>query len=138
MPARDIYHDNVKQALSKDGWTITDDPLHLKWGAKDMYVDLGVEKLIAAEKAGRKIGVEVKSFTGHSEMQDLENAIGQYIIYEDVMKQVQPDRELYLAIPDEIYHDLFEEPIGQLILANHQVHLLVFEPDKEVIVQWIP
>jgi hypothetical protein len=39
MPARDIYHDAVKNALVKEGWIITDDPLHLKWGHKDMYVD---------------------------------------------------------------------------------------------------
>jgi hypothetical protein len=77
MPARDIYHDAVKNALIKDGWTITDDPLHLRWGLKDLYVDLGAEKLFAAEKEGRKIAVEVKSFIGASEIYDLENALGQ-------------------------------------------------------------
>jgi hypothetical protein len=136
MPARDIYHDVVKQALEKDGWVITDDPLHLKWGAKDMYVDLGAEQLIAAEKSGQKIGVEVKSFTGRSEMLDLEQALGQYVIYEDVLHQVQPDRLLYLAIPEEVYYDLFEEPIGQLLIATRHIRLLVFEPEQEVLLQW--
>ena len=84
MPARDRYHDQVKNALIKDGWTITDDPLHVKWGKKDMYVDLGAEQLLAAEKDQRKIAVEVKSFLGHSEMADLEQAIGQYTVYHDV------------------------------------------------------
>ncbi len=32
MPARDKVHDIVKNALIKDGWTITDDPLTLKFG----------------------------------------------------------------------------------------------------------
>lgn len=50
MPAQDIFHDSVKNALIKDGWTITDDPLYLDYGGIDMYVDLGAEKLIAAEK----------------------------------------------------------------------------------------
>ncbi len=27
MPARDIYHDTVRNALEKDGWTITHDPV---------------------------------------------------------------------------------------------------------------
>ncbi|WP_442940536.1 element excision factor XisH family protein [Nostoc sp.] len=27
MPARDIYYNNVKNALIKDKWTITHDPL---------------------------------------------------------------------------------------------------------------
>jgi hypothetical protein len=50
MPARDIYHDAVKNALIKESWIITDDPLHLKWGQKDMYVDLGAKQLLAADK----------------------------------------------------------------------------------------
>jgi XisH protein len=62
MPARDRYHDHVKAALIKDGWIITHDPLRLHWGVKDMYVDLGAERLLAAEKGTRKIAVEVKSF----------------------------------------------------------------------------
>jgi hypothetical protein len=76
MPTRDRYHDQVKIALQHDGWIITHDPLKLKWGVKDMYVDLGAEQLIAAEKDLRKIAVEVKSFLGPSEMADLERAIG--------------------------------------------------------------
>lgn len=68
MPARDRYHDQVKNALIKEGWTITHDPLHVKWGTKDMYVDLGAEFLIAAEKDRFKIAVEVKSFVSQSEM----------------------------------------------------------------------
>jgi hypothetical protein len=30
MPAKDIYHEEVKNALIKDGWTITDDPYIIK------------------------------------------------------------------------------------------------------------
>ena len=43
MPARDMYHDAVRNALVKDGWTITHDPFRLSWGGRDMYVDLGAE-----------------------------------------------------------------------------------------------
>ena len=45
MPAKDIFHDNVVNALIQDGWNITNDPLKLQWGNKDLYVDLGAEKL---------------------------------------------------------------------------------------------
>ena len=55
MPAKDIYHDTVKNALIKDGWTITNDPLSLKIGKKDIYIDLAAEKLLVAEKKGQKI-----------------------------------------------------------------------------------
>jgi len=137
MPARDIYHNNVKNALIKNGWTITHDPLHLKWGAKDMYVDLGVEQLLGAEKEGCKIGVEIKSFTGHSEMEELEKAIGQYVLCHDVLEKIEPDRKLYLAVHEEIFADLFEEPIGKLLFENNRVQLIVFNPVKEVILKWI-
>lgn len=60
MPGKDIYHDCVKNALIKDGWKITDDPLSLKIGKKDIFIDLATEKLLAAEKQGKKIAVEVK------------------------------------------------------------------------------
>ena len=62
MPAKDIYHDSVRKALEKDDWIITDDPLTLKIGKKDIFIDLAAEKLLAAEKQGKKIAVEVKSF----------------------------------------------------------------------------
>jgi hypothetical protein len=138
MPARDRYHDHVKSALLKEGWTITHDPLRLKWGLKDMYVDLGAEQLLAAEKGTRRIAVEVKSFVGLSEMDDLEKAIGQYVVYHDVLLQVEPERDLYLAINEATFVNLFEEPIGKLLLDNRRVRLLVFDPQTEVIRQWIP
>lgn len=55
MPARDLYHDAVVNALIADGWEITHDPLSLSYGGKDLYVDLGAERAtIAAEKEGQK------------------------------------------------------------------------------------
>jgi hypothetical protein len=138
MPARDRYHDQVKNALIKDGWTITDDPLHVKWGKKDMYVDLGAEQLLAAEKGGRKIAVEVKSFLGHSEMADLERAVGQFIIYRRVLSRAEPDRALFLAIDEEVYDNLFKEPIGTLLLEDPSIQLIVFDPKTEIIRQWVP
>lgn len=138
MPAKDIYHDAVKQALIKDGWTITHDPLILKWGIKDLYVDLGAERLVAAEKEGRTIAVEVKSFVSQSEMADLENAIGQFILYHDIMARTEPNRVLYLAIRVAIFENIFEEPIGRILLENQRLRLVVFDPEAEVIVKWIP
>ncbi|MGK7933812.1 MAG: element excision factor XisH family protein, partial [Microcystaceae cyanobacterium] len=64
MPAKDIYHDSVKNALIKNGWRITDDPLSLKIGNKDLFIDIAAEKLLVAEKEEQKIAVEVKSFIG--------------------------------------------------------------------------
>lgn len=137
MPAKDIYHNVVITALEKDGWTITDDPLRLIIGNRSVYVDLGAEKLLAAEKEGRKIAVEIKSFLSRSPVNDLEEALGQYILYQDVMAYSEIDRTLYLAIRDEVYIDLFSEAIGQLLLEKKRFKLMVFDVKKEQILRWI-
>lgn len=136
MPARDIYHNAVKKALIKDGWTITHDPLRLQWGPKDMYVDLGAEQLLAAEKVGRKIAVEIKSFVGPSEIDDLKNALGQFVLYRTIMGKTEPDRELYLAVREAVFIELFEEPVGTLLLDVEHIGLIVFDPQGEEIVKW--
>ena len=137
MPAKDIYHDAVKNALVKDGWKITHDPLRLTWGGKDMYVDLGAERLLAAEKAGQQIAVEIKSFVGDSEMDDLEKALGQYVLYRAVLAEREPNRALYLAVPKDVL-DIFEQPLGKLLLKNNLAQIIGFDPQEEVILQWIP
>lgn len=73
--AKDIYHNNVRTALEKEGWLITDDPLTRTIGKRDLFVDLGAEKLLIAERQGQKIAVEVKSFINPSLVKDLENAL---------------------------------------------------------------
>lgn len=138
MPAKDIYHNVVVQALTKDRWTITDDPLRLQWGSRDLYVDLGAEQLLAAEKDSRKIAVEIKSFISASPVADLETALGQYILYQDILARLDPERILYLAIRQEVFLDLFTEPIGKVLLENNRLRLLVFDPEQGAIVQWIP
>ncbi len=104
MPARNVYHDTVIHALEADGWKITHDPLSLSYGGRDLFVDLGAEhRTLAAEKAGRKIAVEIKSFVGPSVLHDLEEAVGQYNIYRSLLDELEPDREPYLAVPKRVY-----------------------------------
>ncbi|MDQ2097517.1 MAG: element excision factor XisH family protein [Tychonema bourrellyi B0820] len=137
MPAKDIYYNNVRTALEKDGWTITNDPLPLKIGKRTLSVDLGAEKLFAAEKQGRKIAVKVKSLVSVSPVYDLEEAVGQYIVYEDILEQSEPERIIYLAIRAEVYGEIFSEPIGQVLLDKKRFKLIVFDSLKETIVRWI-
>ncbi len=138
MPAKDIYHTHARNALIKDGWTITHDPLNLKWGRKDMYADFGAEKLFAAEKEERKIAVEVKSFIGASIIKDLRDALGQYVLYHDILQRTEPDRILYLAVRQAIFSEIFEEPVGELLLQNHRLSIFVFDQRTEEVTQWIP
>lgn len=138
MPARDRFHDTVKTALVKDGWTVTHDPLRLRWGTRDLYVDLGAERLIAAEKGTAQIAVEIKSFLGPSEVDDLEKALGQYTLYAEVLRHLQPARQLYLAVSDSAFATIFEEPIGSLLVEAQRLRLVVFHPREEEVMRWIP
>jgi hypothetical protein len=81
MPSLDIYHDTVKRALQKEHWTITHDPFILQIGRQRLFADLGAERLISAERNQQKIAVEIKSFVGTSDVRDLEQALGQYMLY---------------------------------------------------------
>jgi len=117
---------------------ITPDPFKIEYGPKVLYADFGAEQVFAAEKHERKIVVEVKSFIGASVVADLEKALGQYILYADVLSDIEPDSIVYLAIREEIFATLFNEPLGQILLRKNRVNLLVFDPVEKEIRQWIP
>lgn len=57
MSARDIFHNLVRLALQKDGWTITHDLLSIDLADGQLQIDLGAERLIAAQKQDERITV---------------------------------------------------------------------------------
>jgi hypothetical protein len=134
--AKDIYHNTVKAALEKDGWIITNDPLTLKVGGRSAFIDLGADKLFAAEKEGQRIAVEVKSFISPSPVRDLEQALGQYIMYSQVLERQNLSRSLYLAISQSVFLDFFSEELPQLMIELNNLKLLIFDVDSEEIVKW--
>lgn len=137
MPAKDKFHEIVKAALIKDGWTITDDPLFIKFGGVEMYIDIGAEKLIGAEKNGRKIAVEVKSFIGISLTAEFQDALGQVLFYRVALAETHPDRVLYLAVPIDAYEAFFKLELPQMTLQTYQVRLIVYNELKGEIVEWL-
>lgn len=137
MPAKDLFHYKVVAALKKDGWTITADPYPLKLGEADLFVDLGAEKVFAAEKDGRKIAVEIKSFIGKSIIANVQDALGQFIMYQEVLQDKEPDRTLFLAVEEEIFENIFSEAIKNLLLNRLKFKMIIFNKDREEIVQWL-
>lgn len=89
MAVRDIFHEAVKHALVKDGWTITHDPLALSFGEIDLYIDLGAERVLSAERAGQRIAVEIKSFNGPSLVSNFHTALGQFLNYRLALDNVR-------------------------------------------------
>ena len=137
MPAKDIYHNAVKNALIKDGWTITADPYLIQYEDAGLYADLAAEKPIAAERQGQKIVVEIKSFVGRSLMYDFHAALGQYIVYRNLIQLTATEYTLYLAIDDVVYKEFFQRKSVQVVTHQNQLLLIVVEMEKEEIRQWI-
>jgi hypothetical protein len=138
VSARDIYHDTVKLALEKDGGQSLTILFHFKLARIVYPADLGAERLISAEKELRKIVVEVKSFVGQSDVKDLQQALGQYVLYRQILNEMKVERVLYLAISQPTFNSVFSIELGQVLLKNQIVKLIVFDDESEVIVQWIP
>ncbi len=137
MPAKDVYHDAVKNALIKDGWTITADPYKIKYKDAELFADLAVEKPIALEKDKWKIVVEVKSFLSPSPMRDFEVALGQYILYRNLISLTEPEYQVYLAIKDSVYENFFKRDSIKDIAKINQLLLIIIDMEKEEILEWI-
>lgn len=145
MAQRDSIHNAVKQALVKEGWEITDDPYVITYGERFLFVDLGAEEnqevvsnFIGAAHANLRIAVEIKELRGYSVIAELEQAIGQYVLYRLLLNRIEPERSVYLAIPEKAYRELFTEPIGELVISDLPLQLLVIDVEQAEVKKWIP
>ena len=138
MSRRDFDHDTVSRALQKDGWTITSDPLTLEYGGRNLYVDLAAEKPLLAEKNNQKIAVEIKGFQGISDVTEWERALGQFVFYRYLISLQEPERRLYLAMPQPVYDRFFSDARGVAFLQAQAIYIVTFDRDAEEIKQWLP
>lgn len=137
MPAKDIYHNIVKTALIKDGWTIIADPYTISYEDAELFADLAAEKPIAAQRNGNRIVVEIKSFISPSPMRDFEMALGQYILYRNLIALTEPEYQLYLAIKESIYTNFFTRKSISTVVEQNQLLLIVVDMEREEIIRWI-
>ncbi len=147
MAPRDVTHPFIKQALIKEGWEITDDPYVISYGERFLFIDLAARldtlngnkgRFIGARRGSRRIAIEIKESRSKSAIADLEQAIGQYVLYQILLKQVDPGRDLYLAIADRTYEEIFSEPIGELAIRELPLKLLIVDVEAVEVKQWIP
>jgi hypothetical protein len=134
--AKDRFHNAVRAALEKEGWTITADPYELSVGDVDFEIDLAAE-MLAAERASEKIAVEIKSFIGRSNVADFHTALGQFINYQFALEEADPQRILYLAVPRSIHSSFFQRRFVKSVIERTQIRLLIYDEQREVITQWL-
>lgn len=137
MSAKDIFHEIVKQALQNEHWIITHDPMRLEFGDIKFQVDLGAERLLAAERDTEKIAVEIKSFLRASAITDFYSALGQFLSYRLALESLEPDRLLYMAVPLDAYQTFFQLDFTKAAIKTYKILLIIYDIDNEVIVKWI-
>jgi hypothetical protein len=137
VSAKDIFHEIVKQALENEHWIITHDPMRLEFGDIKFQVDLGAERLLAAERDTEKIAVEIKSFLRASAITDFYSALGQFLSYRLALESLEPDRLLYMAVPLDAYQTFFQLDFTKAAIKSYKILLIVYDIDNEVIVKWI-
>jgi len=135
--ARDLFHQVVKDALTKDGWNITHDPFPVDYGDVQMQIDLGAERLLGATKDAETIAVEIKSFVNPSNISEFHTAVGQYLNYRRALRAQEPSRVLYLAVPSQTYDEFFRLRFIQEGVEEYQIYLLVYNVEDRSIVKWI-
>lgn len=137
--AKDKFHKEVCLAIEKEGWRITADPLYIKLGKIPIQIDLGAEKekIIGAEKEGLKIAVEIKTFGILSFISAFHEAIGQYIVYREALELINEERELYLAMPFDVFKTFGNEVLVKTVFEKNHFNILVYKPNNQEIVSWI-
>ncbi len=135
MPSFDRCHDQVMRALEKDGWRITEQQVLMKVGRRRVFIDLLATH--GANGSRQEIAlVEVKCFSDpQNTSQEIYTAIGQYILYRAMLRELELDIPLYLSIPVTIFNAVFDAPV-QRALNESQIKLIVVDLDEEQIVQW--
>ena len=137
--ARDLIHDAVKTALINDNWQVTDDPFSLKLieGDKILEVDMGAEKIFAAEKAKERILVEVKTFGGTSILNKFHEALGQFLDYRDAMEEANVDRVLFLAVSESVFIEINKINFLKRRIVQYRLNFIVVDLDAKEITKWI-
>lgn len=137
MPRNDAYHDTVKRALQKDGWLVTRDHLSILYGGLRIAIDLAAEKSVEGEQGQKQIAIEVKVFDAPPFVSNFEKAIGQYSLYRFMLRKGELDRELFLAITEKAHAEFFSLLAVEEYVAEHQIYLLIFNPETEEVIKWI-
>ena len=135
MPAKDHHHDIVKRALIKDGWRIVREQVFVRYEDRHIWLDIQAERT-----SDEKIALfEVKGFEDvSSPVNVFESALGQYMLYRAILEALNIATPLFLTVPREAYDDILSQSFFQVALRKAGVKLMIFDPVKEEIVQWIP
>ena len=133
MPVRDKHHEDVIQALEKNGWSIASDPYTIFLPERRLYIDL----LIQSSDGTSRL-IEIKTFNNmDSPLNYLANATGQYFLYRTALNLLEDVMPVYLAVPLVIYESFLQESLASHHINLMKINLVVYDVEQKVIIQWI-
>jgi hypothetical protein len=137
--AKDLIHSAVREALEKEGWSITRDPFTIDLTDDDTYfdIDLSAEKLNSGGRSMRIAAIEIKSFTGLSILHSFHEALGQYLNYRAALDEKGFDMDLYLAVSLEGWERLNSLSFVQRRIRQFQLKFILTDIYTKTIVEWI-
>lgn len=104
-------------------------------GGRGVEIDLGAERLIAAEKNNEKIAVEVKSFLT-SILHSFHQTLGQYLDYRDALEESKIDREIFIALSEETYNKIHSFPFIMRRIEKYDLKIIVVDIENQKIIAW--
>jgi XisH protein len=137
MTEKDVFHEVVKKALQKEGWKITHNSCLLDVAGQQVSIDLGAEKSSDVSKESQKIAVSVKSFVRSTSLLKYQLALVKFLNDRELLKRLEGDRSLYLAVPMQNYRRFLQEESLRNSLNEAQVKTIVFDPIEGAIDRWI-
>jgi hypothetical protein len=137
MPKKDNFHQTVVEALKKDNWTITNDPLFMPTKSGfNFYIDLGIERIINAQKGKEIVAIEIKSFSITSPLYSFYEMLGQFLVYNIGLKQQVLQWNLWIAISEAGYEKIVESPIFQEAIEIYQLKFVIINSAQKEIIKW--
>ena len=137
MPAKDDHHEIVVRSLTKAGWTIPNEQEYLSIGTspethRRLYMDIK-----AQSNQGLIVLIEVKSLD-RSPVHQLMELLGQYLVYRAALDYLAINMPLYVAVPQTARQNIIQHILGQQIMQQYSIPLVIYDPVKEAIREWIP
>lgn len=68
----------------------------------------------------------------------MEDAVGQYVVYRIALQLLEPDRQIYLAAPEEICVNFENAKLWKAFVQVENAKILGYDLNREEIVKWLP
>jgi hypothetical protein len=135
MPSFDKCHEQVIRALQKDGWRTTEQQVPMKFARRRVFIDLLATNGVNGSRQEIAL-IEVKCFSDpQNTSHEIYSAIGQYIIYRAMLRELEVETPLYLSVPEGIFNDVFDVIVHRAITES-QIKLIIINLDQERVVRW--